>query len=104
MNSSFLERSVASKSMSLLGAQNTALNQFFEKPIRPRTFTMSTKATPKHHDTLNVRLNTRNSQTNLSVPGIPEKKKIIKRIERARLLKEKKIPFTARIDLDLYRE
>lgn len=86
----------------MFGAQNTALNQFLEKPMRPKTFTMNTKAAPKTHDTLKVTLNTRNSQTNLRVPGIPEKKKIIKIMERARLLKEKKIPVTARIDLDLY--
>lgn len=104
INNSFLERSMASRSTFLLGAQKTALNQFFEKPIKPRTFTIRTKKAPRTQDTLKVRLNTRNSQTNFRVPGIPEKKKIIKRMERARLLKEKKIPLTAKIDLDLYLE
>lgn len=53
---------------------------------------------------LKIKLNTKNSQTNFKVPGIPEKKKIMKIIEIAKLLKEKKIPFTASIDLDLYLE
>jgi hypothetical protein len=85
-----------------LGAQKIALNQFLENPISPKALTTITKRTPSTQDTLNTRLNTKNSQTNFSVPGIPEKKKIIKIIESAKLLKEKKIPLTARMDLDLY--
>lgn len=104
MRSSFLERSKASRSRFLLGAQKTALNQFLENPINPKAFTIITKSIPRAHEALNTRLKTKNSQTNFKVPGIPEKKKIIKIIERARLLKEKKIPLTAKIDLDLYLE
>jgi len=80
------------------------LNQFLEKPISPKALTTTTKRAPRVQDTLKIRLKTKNSQTNFRVPGIPEKKKIIKIIERAKLLKEKKIPLTAKIDLDLYLE
>ena len=98
---SFFERSRASKLMFLLGAQKTALNQFLEKPIRPKALTTITKRAPRSQETLKMRLKAINSQTNFKVPGIPEKKKIIKIIARAKLLKEKKMPFTAKMDLDL---
>lgn len=87
-----------------MGAQKIALNQFLENPISPKAFTIITKKEPRSQEILNTRLKTKNSQTNFRVPGIPEKKKIIKIIARARLLKEKKMPLTAKIERDLYLE
>ena len=99
---SFLDKSKLKFSSSLFGEQKTALNQFLENPIKPKTFIIKIDKIPKVQDTLKIKLKTKNSQTNFNVPGIPEKKKIIKMIEIAKLLKEKKIPFTLNIDLDLY--
>ena len=101
---SFLDKSKAFKLIFLFGAQKTALNQFFEKPIKPNALTIITKIKPKIQEILKTKLKTKNSHTNFKVPGIPEKKKIIKIIEIAKLLKEKKITLTAKMDLDLYLE
>ena len=99
---SFLDRSNPKFSSSLLGAQKIALNQFLENPINPKTFIIKIDKIPKVQEMLKTKLNKKNSQTNFNVPGIPEKKKIIKSIEIAKLLKVKNIPLTLKIDLDLY--
>lgn len=86
----------------MLGAQNKAFNQFFEKPIKPKTFTKKIKKIHKIQEKLSTVLNTKNSQTNLKVPGIPENTTVIKKIQKPSTGNVKKTPFTKKTDLEKY--
>jgi len=84
----------------MLGAQKIAFNQFFEKPIKPRTFTKKIKKIHKTQEKFKTVLKIKNSHINLKVPGIPEKITVIKKITNPKPGYVKKIPFTKKTDLE----
>jgi hypothetical protein len=84
----------------IFGAQKIAFNQFFEKPIKPKTFTKKIKKIHKTQEKFKTVLKIKNSHMNLKVPGMPEKTTVIRKIAKPNTGNVKKIPFTKKTDLE----
>ena len=77
-----------------------ALNQFFEKPIKPKQLALTTKINVESTEKSIRLLKIQNSIENFKVPGNPAKNIHIKKIAIDMFGKNETIPFTCNIDLE----